>query len=104
MMANLILEGDCLNQMRTIDRKSVDLIYLDPPFFTKRKHKLQNRERTKEFCFDDIWGSEEIYAEFLRERMMLMKEILKEDGTIFIHCDKNGQHIIRTLLDNVLFF
>ncbi|MDM8531957.1 DNA methyltransferase [Anaerolineales bacterium HSG25] len=100
-MMNLILEGDCLDQMRAIDKASIDLIYLDPPFFTERKHKLKNRERTKEFVFDDVWGSGEVYAEFLRERIELMKELLKEEGSIFVHCDKSGQHIVRAILDKV---
>ncbi len=63
---NSVLEGDCLEQMRLIERESIDLIYLDPPFFTEKTHKLKNRERTKEFSFEDIWGSHKSYADFLK--------------------------------------
>jgi site-specific DNA-methyltransferase (adenine-specific) len=100
-MKDKILEGDCLDQMRSIKKGSVNLIYLDPPFFTERKHTLKNRERTKEFSFDDTWGSDKGYAEFLNERIELMKFLLTEDGSIFVHCDKSGEHIIRAILDNV---
>lgn len=100
-MINEILHGDCLEKMRSIEPSSIDLIYLDPPFFTERKHTLKNRERTKEFSFDDSWGSDRGYAEFLRERIDLMRSILKDTGSIFVHCDKSGEHIVRAILDQV---
>jgi len=101
MVSNKIILGDCLNEMRSIENGSIDLIYLDPPFFTERKHKLKNRERTKEFSFDDTWGSDKGYAQFLKERIEIMKRLLKEDGSIFVYCDKSGEHIVRAILDSV---
>ena len=91
-MINKILKGDCIEQMGLIETESVDLIYLDPPFFTEKKHTLKNRKRTKEFSFDDIWGSNKEYASFLKERILLMHYCLKETGSIFVHCDKSGEH------------
>lgn len=87
--------------MRSIEKGSIDLIYLDPPFFTEKKHKLKSKDRTKEFSFDDVWGSDLAYGKFLYERIMLMREILKDTGSIFVHCDKSGEHIVRAILDNV---
>lgn len=98
---NKIHLGDCLDVLRSIEKRSIDLIYLDPPFFTEKKHKLKTRDRTKEFSFDDIWGSDLAYGEFLFERISLMKEVLKDTGSIFVHCDKSGEHIVRAILDNV---
>lgn len=98
---NVIINGDCLDEMRGIKKKSVDLIYLDPPFFTEKKHKLKNKDRTKEFSFDDIWGSNKEYAKFLNDRIEIMYDLLKDEGSIFVHCDKSGEHIIRAILDNV---
>jgi site-specific DNA-methyltransferase (adenine-specific) len=98
---NTIQEGDCLDVLKSITPDSIDLIYLDPPFFTDRKHKLKNRERTTEFSFDDIWESDREYAEFLYVRMVEMRKVLRESGTIFVHCDKSGEHIVRALLDRV---
>ena len=45
----MIQLGDCLELLPSLKKNSVDLIYLDPPFFTDKKHKLKNRERTTEF-------------------------------------------------------
>ncbi|MCF6319034.1 MAG: site-specific DNA-methyltransferase [Proteobacteria bacterium] len=100
-MINHILQGDCLDEMKLIEKESVDLIYLDPPFFTEKKHVLKNRERTQEFSFDDLWGTNKEYAKFLNERILLMHSLLKETGSIFVHCDKNGEHIVRAILDQV---
>ena len=101
LLYNVVLEGDCLDLLTQIQPKSVDLIYLDPPFFTGRTHKLSNRTRTKEFSFDDIWGSDREYAEFLFHRIKLMHRVLKETGSIFVHCDKKGEHIVRAILDEI---
>jgi len=98
---NYFLKGDCLVRMREIEKESINLIYLDPPFFTERKHILKNRDRTKEFSFDDTWGSSEGYATFLYERIKIMYELLRDDGSIFVHCDKSGEHIVRAVLDRV---
>lgn len=98
---NRIIQGDCLEIMKSFDKKTFDLIYLDPPFFTEKKHKLKSRDRKNEFSFDDIWGSDLAYAEFLYERIAKMKEILKDTGAIFVHCDKSAEHIVRAILDNV---
>ncbi|MDD5271421.1 MAG: DNA methyltransferase [Methylovulum sp.] len=98
---NVILQGDCLEAMRSITPNSIDLIYLDPPFFTEKTHKLKNKARTVEFSFDDVWGSNKAYADFLFQRIAAMAALLKETGSIFVHCDKNGEHIVRAILDNV---
>lgn len=99
--SNYFLEGDCINEMEQIEKSSINLIYLDPPFFTERKHTLKSKDRTKEFSFDDTWGSSEGYASFLYERIKLMHQLLTNDGSIFVHCDKSGEHIIRAVLDKV---
>ena len=100
-IANYFLEGDCIDKMEQIEKNSINLIYLDPPFFTERKHTLKTKDRTKEFSFDDTWGSSEGYAHFLYERIKLMHQLLTDDGSIFVHCDKSGEHIIRAVLDKV---
>lgn len=98
---NSIILGDCLNQLNDISNDSIDMIYLDPPFFTEKIHKLSNRTRTEEFSFNDIWKDNIEYASFLEERIEKMRDVLKSTGSIFVHCDKSGEHIIRAVLDKV---
>jgi site-specific DNA-methyltransferase (adenine-specific) len=87
--------------MRKLRSNSIDLIYLDPPFFTEKKHSLKNRDGSTTFSFNDIWGNQESYALFLHERLLLMRELLSDTGSIFVHCDKSANHIVRALLDAV---
>ena len=98
---NTIIPGDCLEVMKGIDKETIDLIYLDPPFFTEKRHTLKTRDRHKEFSFDDIWGSNLAYANFLHERIIEMKRVLSNTGSIFVHCNKSGEHIVRAILDAV---
>lgn len=98
---NEVLTGDCLEILRTFEDKSIDLIYLDPPFFTQKTQKLKTRDRIIEFSYDDLWGCHKEYARFLFERILELKRVLKDTGNIFVHCDKNANHIIRAILDDI---
>ena len=93
--------GDCLDILPTLESNSIDLIYLDPPFFTNKIQKLKTRDGKKEFSYSDIWQSHEEYSKFLFDRMIELKRVLKDSGSIFVHCDRNATHIVRILLDNI---
>lgn len=91
---------DCLEGMKKIKNESINLIYLDPPFFTQKVQKLTNKDGI-EYSFNDIWKNIEDYLIFLKKRFLEMKRILKKDGNIFVHCDRIASHKIRVLLDEV---
>lgn len=93
--------GDCLDILKNFDANSVDLIYLDPPFLTQKKHSLKTKDRKKEFSFSDLWSSHAEYSEFLYLRLEQMYRVLSPTASIFFHCDRNASHIIRSLLDEV---
>ena len=96
-----VILGDCLDILPTIEENSIDLIYLDPPFFTNKIQKLKTRDGKKEFSYSDIWQSHEEYSKFLFDRLVELKRVLKDDGSIFVHCDRNATHIVKFLLDNI---
>ena len=100
MMEQVFL-GDCLNVLSDFETESIDLVYLDPPFFTNTVQKLTTRDGSKEFSYKDMWKSHEEYAEFLHVRLQELRRVLKQDGSIFVHCDKNSTHIVKILLDNI---
>lgn len=100
-MSSKVLPGDCEAVMGDLPSSSIDLVYLDPPFFTQRTHALTPRSRDAEFKFDDTWPSIEAYADFLLTRLRHAHRVLKETGSIFFHCDRRASHIARTLLDSV---
>ena len=100
MKAQLI-QGDCLDVTRTLNSDSIHLVYLDPPFFTQKTHRLLTRDRKRAFSFDDVWHSHAEYADFLHERLKEIRRAMHPDGSIFFHCDRNASHTVRFLLDEL---
>jgi site-specific DNA-methyltransferase (adenine-specific) len=98
---NKIYKGDCRAVLKNFDSESVDLVYLDPPFFTQKKHSLKTRDNSKEYKFDDKWASIEEYIELISESIIECRRVLKNTGSIFLHCDKTASHYIRVALDKV---
>jgi site-specific DNA-methyltransferase (adenine-specific) len=93
--------SDCLLILQTMESGSADLVYIDPPFFTQKIHRLGPRDRSREFSFEDLWSSQKEYGSFLLERLIAVYRVMSDGGSIFFHCDRNAVHIVRLLLDEV---
>jgi site-specific DNA-methyltransferase (adenine-specific) len=93
--------GDCLAVLPSIDSEIAQLVYLDPPFFTQKLHRLSPRDRAREFAFEDIWASQKEYGTFLLERLRELHRVLSPQGSLFLHCDRNAVHLARFLLDDI---
>ena len=96
-----LFQGDCIDIIRELSADSINLVYLDPPFFTRKTHRLLTRDRKRAFSFDDVWSSQSEYAGFLHDRLKEIKRVLHPAGSIFFHCDRNATHIVRFLLDEL---
>ena len=91
-------------------RGQVKLVYIDPPFDSKADYKKTIRLRGKtvrgshgsfeEKQYSDIWTNDE-YLQFLYERLILLRELLRDDGSLWLHCDWHRSHHVRCLLDEV---
>jgi site-specific DNA-methyltransferase (adenine-specific) len=101
---NTVLKGDCLERLQDIPDQSVDLIYLDPPFFTQRLHSLKNKDASKTFSFQDEWGDLNEYVSYIKTRLIALKPKLKKTGSLFLHCDKTASHYLKIALDEVFGF
>jgi len=95
------LQGDCLDILKSVEPGSVNMVYLDPPFFTGRKHSSSTRDGSKFYSFDDVWKHSNEYLDFLTERLFLCRRAMRSDASIFFHCDHNSVHIARQALDLV---
>lgn len=95
-----ILHGDCLNLLHEIPSDFVDLVYMDPPFFTQTTQSLKAKDNT-EYRFQDKWPSMSAYLDFLRVRLIEMRRVMTDRATLFVHCDRNASHYIKVLLDEV---
>ncbi|GAB6010700.1 DNA methyltransferase [Viscerimonas tarda] len=101
MEINKIIHGDCVEKLKEIESDRVDLIYFDPPFFTQRKHTLNNKDNSKTYEFDDKYSSLEDYLSLIENVLEQSKRVLKDTGSVFLHCDKTASHHIRIVLDSV---
>lgn len=100
MEKNNVYEGDCLLELGKLDKSSINMIYLDPPFFTQKKQSLRDSNGIL-FEFSDVWESREDYLSYIKERLKEMYRVLKEDGSLFLHCDSSSSHYLKMLLDEV---
>lgn len=102
METNKIYHGNCVEKLKEIEANKVDLIYFDPPFFTQRKHSLTNKDNSKTYEFDDKYNSIDEYLELVENVLQESKRVLKNTGSVFLHCDKTASHNIRVVMDKVL--
>lgn len=93
--------GDCSEVLRRMAPGTAQLAYLDPPFFTQKAHRLVTKDRKRTFEFRDLWPSYEAYAEFLYDRLIAVYRVISQQGSIFVHCDRNATHVVRAVLDEV---
>jgi len=111
---NKIFWGDNLQVMSHLlkeYRGQIDLIYIDPPFDSKADYKkkieikgvgkaVSDSSSFEEKQYGDIWTNDE-YLQFMYERILLLRELLSDTGSIFLHCDDSRNFYLRCLLSEV---
>lgn len=110
---NKLYWGDNLQVMSHLlkeFRGKVNLIYIDPPFDSKADYKKKIELRGKSTTTDsttfeekqygDIWTNDE-YLQFMYERLILCRELLADNGSIYLHCDWHRVHILRMIMDEI---
>ena len=98
---NTVTCNDARTALQKIVDNSINLVYLDPPFFSQKEHELRSRSDGKKYSFEDKFSSKEEYISFMSSILQEIKRILKVDGSVFLHCDRYASHYLRTELDNV---
>ena len=101
MNIDTLYTGDCYTWLKTIEPGAIDLVYLDPPFFTQKVQKSKTRDNTQEYRFSDTWTNIEEYRAFLKLRIEECRRALRDTGSMFVHCDSSATHHIRLILDEV---
>lgn len=106
---NMLIFGDNLQAMKRLlelkkehklynsdDTQGVRLIYLDPPFATQQEFSGNKDQQAYQ---DKIVGAR--FLEFLRARLILMRELLSDDGSIYLHLDSRKVHYMKALMDEI---
>lgn len=106
-----LLAGDESSGLESL-RGKVNLIYIDPPFDSKADYRtkisLPNNQITQkpttfeQFGYSDLWQKGTVsYLEYMYPRLVLMKELLSETGSIYVHIDWHVGHYLKILLDDI---
>ena len=100
--ANRLYWGDNLHIMRMLPSESIDLIYIDPPFFSGRNYNIVFGDQNEVMTFEDIWdGGLPTYLVWLDARLVEMKRLLKSTGSIYVHLDWHASHYIKVEMDKI---
>jgi adenine-specific DNA-methyltransferase len=111
MTDNLLIQSDNvkgLNYLLENNLKGkVDLVYIDPPFSTGgsftvtngRAATISNSKNGDIAYTDTLKGAD--FIEFLRERLLLVKELMSERGSIYLHIDYKIGHYVKVMMDDV---
>lgn len=104
MEKNLLICGDNLKALDDLIKEGikVDLIYLDPPFFSNRHYEVIWGDEAEVRSFKDRWeGGINVYIEWMRERVSKMHDVLKDTGSFYLHCDWHASHYLKVMLDDI---
>lgn len=99
--SNKLIFGDNLQVMKSLlddpeVKGRVKLIYIDPPFATKQEFKGSQDQKAYQ---DKIAGAK--FVEFLRKRLIFLRELLTDDGSIYVHLDWKKSHYIKVIMDEI---
>ena len=99
---NRLFWGDNLHVMRQLPSESIDLIYIDPPFFSGRQYNVIFGDQNELRSFSDIWeGGMPGYLIWLNARLYEMKRLLKKTGSIYVHLDWHASHYVKVEMDKI---
>lgn len=114
MNMNRIFYGDCLEVIGKLKDIKINLIYIDPPFGIKLDDKFEENnynsiEYDKANDIDDLFNVERLkidkrilrFLRYMYPRLKAIKEVLSENGSIYVHCDWRINSYIRLILDEL---
>src|SRR3989344_2483382 len=107
---NKLILGENLQILKTLlddYKEKIDLIYIDPPFATNETFKIGNirantisSSRNDEIAYSDTrLGAD--YLEFIRERLVFLRELLASHGSIYLHIDYKIGHYVKLIMDEI---
>lgn len=94
--------GDNRRVLAEFPDECVDLIYLDPPFFSNRNYEVIWGDEEEVRSFEDRWeGGIHVYMEWMAQRLVELHRVLKRTGTMYLHCDPSASHYLKVRADGI---
>lgn len=102
MGANAIYCGDCIDILRRFPDGKINLIYLDPPFFSNKYYEVIWKDGAEIRAFGDRWkGGINHYVNWMEDRIRQCHRVLKDTDSIYFHCDWHAVHYLKVMMDRV---
>ena len=103
MKTNVLYYGDNLEVMhKHILDDSIDLIYIDPPFFSSKAYEVIYGDIKEKRMFEDRWkGDVYHFVSWMEPRLAQMHRVLRPTGSIYVHLDWHAVHYIKVLMDRI---
>ena len=102
MTKNVLYCDDNLEVLATMEKESVDLIYIDPPFFSNRKYEVIWGDESEVRSFEDRWeGGINVFVDWMKDRVIELWRVLKPTGSMYLHCDWHAGHYLKVMMDEV---
>jgi len=104
---NQVLQGDCVEVLKSIPDNSVDLIFADPPYNLQLQNSLQRPDQSEVNAVDDEWdkfASFEEYDKFTNNWLKECKRVLKPNGTIWVIGSYHNIFRVGTIIQNLDFW
>jgi site-specific DNA-methyltransferase (adenine-specific) len=130
---NTLYTNDNLFILNGLNSNLVDLIYLDPPFNSKRFYSAPIGSKAAGSSFKDMWTWEDVneayleilatkypalttfiastgiihskamkaYLTYMAQRVIEMHRVLKDTGSLYLHCDPTASHYLKVVLDEI---
>jgi len=112
---NMLVKGENFKFLKYLDQSGykgkIKLIYIDPPFFSKADYDAvikinpdnsKDASKIKMYAYQDTWASGmEDYLRSLCDRLFVMKDLLSDDGSIWVHIDWHAAHYVKILMDEI---
>jgi adenine-specific DNA-methyltransferase len=102
---NFLIQADNLVAVRYLlrngFREKIDLIYIDPPFYTGSSY-YHRKGNQRDLAFQDIWSNQVTsYTNMISPRLRLMKDLISSKGSIFVHLDWHIAHYVKVVMDSI---
>ncbi len=99
---NVLYCDNNLDRLSQFPDESVDLVYLDPPFFSNKTYEVIWGDEAEVRSFEDRWeGGINHYIEWMAHRVRELHRVLKPTGSLYLHCDWHASHHLRVMLDDI---
>lgn len=102
MQLNAIYCGDCAQTLAYFPERSVDLIYVDPPFFSNKQYEILWGNGYELRAFEDRWkGGIKNYIAWMEPKIRECYRVLKPTGSMYLHCDWHANAHLRISMDRI---